>query len=119
MDTPKFHILVNHTVAQVKWFRGIADLVEDFIERSHQTGKRLDHLTARMSSQCFRNQEMVKMHRRWMMSNPSVQNQIPTVKQESRRRNRNSVLPCKRFKKDIKKEEKTLKRDLILKSKVV
>ena len=52
--TPKMHILVHHTVDQIIWFDGIADKVEDFVEKSHQFGKKLDYLVARMNSQCFR-----------------------------------------------------------------
>ena len=37
--TPKMHILCNHTIKQVKRFGGIADKVEDFVEKSHQVGK--------------------------------------------------------------------------------
>ena len=50
---PKFHILLDHTIDQVCLFGGIADLVEDFIEKSHQISKRLDHITARLSNQKF------------------------------------------------------------------
>ena len=39
--TPKAHILFDHTMNQIRFFEGIADLVEDFIERSHQYGKNL------------------------------------------------------------------------------
>ena len=51
--TPKAHILFVHAVEQVRRFGGIADLVEDFIEKAHQTGKKLDHLVAQMCSQGF------------------------------------------------------------------
>ena len=32
--TPKYHILLNHTVEQERRFGGIADLEEDFIQKS-------------------------------------------------------------------------------------
>ena len=44
--TPKMHILLEHTVEQVIRFGGISDKVEDFVEKSHQIGKRLDYLVA-------------------------------------------------------------------------
>ena len=46
--TPKAHILFDHTMTQVHLLGGIADLAEDFVEKAHQTGKKLDHLVARM-----------------------------------------------------------------------
>ena len=61
--TPKMHILTNHTIDQVIQFGGIVDKVEDFVEKFHQTGKRLDHLVAQMNSQCFRQKELVKIRR--------------------------------------------------------
>ena len=33
------HILFYHTMDQVKCHNGIADLVEDYVEHAHQTGK--------------------------------------------------------------------------------
>ena len=83
--TPKLHILLDHTVEQVRLFGGIADLAKDFVEKSHQTGKHLDHLTAHMNCQCFRQQELVKIRRKWLMTNPLVQEKITTVKEASRR----------------------------------
>ena len=37
--TPKAHILFMHTIKQVERFGGITDLVEDFVEKSHQASK--------------------------------------------------------------------------------
>lgn len=51
--TPKLHILLDHTFHQVIIFSEIADLAEKFVEKSHQIGKRLDHITACMNSQHF------------------------------------------------------------------
>lgn len=61
--TPKFHILIAHTIDQMVMYDGIADKVEDFVEKSHQVGKRLDHLVARMKTQSFEQQELVKIRR--------------------------------------------------------
>ena len=83
--TPKMHILTYHTIEQVRRFGGIADKVEDFIEKSHQIGKMLDHLVARMSHQSFRQQEMVKIRRQWLTSDPSVSNQLSSIHQQQKR----------------------------------
>ena len=42
--TPKFHILTTYTIEQGIQFGGIAEKVEDFVDKSHHIGKRLDHL---------------------------------------------------------------------------
>ena len=69
-------ILFLHAMDQVYKFGGIADMVEDFVEKAHQEGKKLDHLVARMSSQSFRQQELVKIHRQWLKSDPDILSQI-------------------------------------------
>ena len=74
--TPKCHILFDHTIEQVVKRKGIADLAEDFVEKSHQAGKRLDHLVSRMNSQCFCQQELVKIRRRWLKSDPQILDQF-------------------------------------------
>ena len=38
-ETPKAHIIFKHTVQQYELFGGIADKVEDFVEKAHQVGK--------------------------------------------------------------------------------
>ena len=86
--TPKMHILTYHTIEQVIRFGGIADKVEDFIEKSHQIGKRLDHLVARMNSQSFRQQELVKIRRQWLTTNPSVSKKICHIHQSKKRKPR-------------------------------
>ena len=43
--TPKAHILLNHTLWQYEFYQGIANKCEDFVEKGHQVGKRLEHLT--------------------------------------------------------------------------
>ena len=86
--TPKMHILCNHTIKQVKRFGGIADKVEDFVEKSHQVGNKLDALVARMQSQCFRQQELVKIRRQWLSSDPAVSKQICHIHQSKKRKPR-------------------------------
>ena len=39
--TPKAHILFYHTIEQMRFFEGISDMVEDFIERFQQVEKNL------------------------------------------------------------------------------
>ena len=87
--TPKAHILFVHAVEQVRRFGGIADLVEDFIEKAHQTGKQLDHLAARMCSQGFRQQELVKIRRQWLQSDPLVSRQVSKIRETQRRKFKN------------------------------
>ena len=102
--TPKLHILVDHTIDQVRLFGGVAGLAEDFVEKKHQIGKRLDHITARISSQQFQDKELAKIRRKWTMTNPKVQNQITAVKEASRRKSRKDSSPHKKFKMEIIKE---------------
>ena len=107
--TPKAHILFVHAVEQVRRFGGIADLVEDFIEKAHQTGKQLDHLVARMCSQGFRQQELVKIRRQWLQSDPLVFRQVSKIRETRRRKFKNIPsgrnTKCNRIKK-IKSEKR-------------
>ena len=89
--TPKMHILTTHTLDQVIRFGGIADKVEDFVEKAHQLGKKLDHLVARMNSRCFRQKELVKIRRQWLSSNPLVSKQITIVNQQRKRKCKDSL----------------------------
>ena len=113
--TPKMHILTTHTVEQVVRFGGIADKVEDFIEKSHQIGKRLDHLVARMNSQSFRQQELVKIRRQWLSSDPSVSNQVSIIRQK-RKRNINHLPNRKPKKMEHRNRVKAEKRDTVMKT---
>ena len=99
-------------MVQVMLFKGIADLVEDFVEKFHQVGKQLDHLVARMSAKSFRQQEMVKIRRQWLTSNPLVCNHIDSVNMQ-RKRNINDLPNIQRTKKlsAIKQERKRVKRE--------
>ena len=112
--TPKMHILTCHTVEQVRLYGGIADKVEDFLEKSHQIGKKLDHLVARMSHQSFRQQEMVKIRRQWLTSDPSVSNQLQSVhlrqkrqRSTSRKRKLTKTETLKKVKMEKRKETMT------------
>ena len=112
---PKLHILFDHTIEQVELFKGIADLVEDFVEKYHQIGKKLDHLVARMSAQSFQQQELVKIRRQWLTTNPSVNNQIYKVTESRKRKNIKVNLPCHQNTKllrKLKQERKKIKREV-------
>ena len=87
--TPKFHILTTHIIEQIIRFGGIADKVEDFIEKSHQIGKKLDKLVARIKSQCFCKQDLVKIRRQWLQTDPSVASQMISVNDSRKRKFRN------------------------------
>ena len=110
--TPKVHILFIHAMVQVHHFGGIADLVEDFIEKSYQIGKKLDHLVARMSSQGFCKQELVKIRRQWLSNDPAVLQQLATV-QQSRKRNSKHSPSIKITKSMIARDTKRVKRERV------
>ena len=113
---PKLHILFDHTIIQVDLYAGIADLVEDFVEKYHQVGKKLDYLVARMSAQSFRQQELVKIRRQWLATNPHVHHQINTVhnklKRKIKQQQPNSQFDGRsKLLSEIKKERKKIKRE--------
>ena len=83
--TPKAHILFEHAVPQFEALGGIADKVEDFVEKSHQEGKRLDNLTSRMPSQCYRQQQLVQIQRLWRSNHPNIIEAIKKVRTFSKR----------------------------------
>ena len=112
--TPKMHILTNHTIDQVIRFGGIADKVEDFVEKYHQTGKRLDHLVARMNSRCFRQQELVKIRRQWISNDPSVEKRIVMIRQNQKSRIESMSIPCLNSNKKQKTSIKHEKRELTM-----
>ena len=112
---PKLHILFDHAVDQVDFFKGISDLVEDFIEKYHQIGKKLDHLVARMSAQSFRQQEMVKIRRQWLSNNLLIDSQINKINQIRTCKSSNSPSIQKRkvTKYQINGEVKKIKREMV------
>ena len=112
--SPKIHILFRHTITQVDFFEGIADLVEDFIEKSHQIGKKLDHLAACMSCQTFHQQELLKIRHKWLLSDPSVEVQIARVNKNSKRRIQQTETTTRKKKREIIKQEKEFIRERIL-----
>ena len=83
----KMHILFKHTVDKVKAFGGIADKVEDFVEKAHQEGRKHDDLTKRMAKH-FRKKQEVQLNRQWAALNPTVQAMKMEVAEASRRTKR-------------------------------
>ena len=106
--TPKFHILTRHTIEQVRQFGGIADLVEDFIEKSHQVGKKLDHYVDTMSNKGYEQQELAKIRSQWLSNDPRVLERLSTVKED--RKQKKSTEKCI-DKNTISKENKKIKRE--------
>ena len=105
-------MMFEHILGQVKEHKGIADLVEDYVEHAHQSGKLLDHLVVRMNSQCFRQQELVKIWRQWLANDPQVLKQLEHVKAMAKRKVVDS--PLKRTikkKTTVKKQLKKVKRE--------
>ena len=85
--TVKLHILFKHTVDKVKAFGGIADKVEDFVEKAHQEGRKLDDLTKRMATH-FRKKQETQLNRQWAALNPTVQAMKTEVAEACRRTKR-------------------------------
>ena len=83
--TPKAHILFVHAIDQFETLGGIAELVEDFIEKSHQEGKRLDSLTSRMSQHCYRQQQLHQIMKLWTLHHPKIESRIKAVHTFSKR----------------------------------
>ena len=84
--TVKAHLLFEHGIEQfTSAVGGIADRVEDFIEKYHQKIKRLDHLTNCMPDQCFKTQQLVQIRRLYQENHPEIQRQIAIVNERSKR----------------------------------
>ena len=109
--TPKCHILFDHTMDQVKSHNGIADLVEDYVEHAHQTGKQLNHLVAHISSPFFREKELVKIRRQWLTNDPLIQQQLQKVRETTKRRIEDSPTVLKCTKSSKKMDLKKVKRE--------
>jgi len=70
--TPKAHILFEHVCDQQREYGGLADKCEDWIEQSHQTGMRLEHLTSRMPKK-YQSKHLTQLTIFWRQSNPTVE----------------------------------------------
>ena len=61
--TPKAHVLFDHTLEQVIEFGGIADKVEDYVEKAHRIGKKLDHFTSHLKSNEYQHKQNIQIKR--------------------------------------------------------
>ena len=109
--TPKAHVLFVHAVDQFEMFGGIADKVEDFVEKSHQLGKQLDHLTARMPKQCYRQQQLIHIKRMWLQQHPAIQKQILVASTFSKRKVKDVEKRWKKSKLNAKKSMRVTKKE--------
>ena len=55
--------MFDHTLEQVIEFGGIADKVEDYVEKAHQIGKKLDHFTSRLKSNEYQHKQNIQIKR--------------------------------------------------------
>jgi hypothetical protein len=76
-------VLFDHAIDQYKRVGVIADRVEDFIEKYHQTLKGVSQLTNKMPSQCFQEQQLVQMKRLHLMNLPTIQKQQKAEQKET------------------------------------
>ena len=109
--TVKAHILFDHAMDQMNRQGGIADRVEDFIEKHHQVIKRLDHLTGTMPSKCFKQKQKAQLRRLYTKNHTTIQNQVNRVTQESRRNfkgERGETAEHKNKRARIEKREETM-----------
>ena len=82
--TIKSHVIFDHAIQQMIDYEGLGDKCEDFIERGHQTGAKLSHLTARMGNN-FRSKFSSQRKREWMQSDPRIQLQTKAVQEKCKR----------------------------------
>ena len=68
--TPKAHVLFDHTMEQVIKFN--ADKVEAFIERTDQIGLKLDHYTARLKNNRFKNKHELQIKKLLLHHNNDI-----------------------------------------------
>lgn len=81
--TVKAHILFEHTIFFMRTVEGgIADKGEDFIEKAHQDGCKLEHMTMRMGGP-WEEKQRTQLSRQWVSSEPGVQSQIDKINNAS------------------------------------
>ena len=80
---PKVHSFEDHAIGQMQCFGGIADKSEDFVEQSHQDGKREHRRTGRICN--FRKRHNCAQRNEYIASDPMIQQQILDVHQSKRR----------------------------------
>jgi len=82
--TPKAHILEDHAVEQMRRLGGIGDYLEDFIELSHQSGKRGEWQTKGLTN--FEQRQSSQMQNERRRTEPAVEEHIAKVNQPKRKR---------------------------------
>ncbi len=82
--TPKVHAIEDHLVDQIRRLKGIGDLGEDFVERSHQDGIR-QHSRSKNAKE--RADEAIQ-HCRWehKRTHPAVLDKVAAMEAKSIRR---------------------------------
>ena len=50
-----------HTLQQVIEFDSIADKVEDYVEKAHQIGKKLDHFTSHLKTKEYSHKQNIQI----------------------------------------------------------
>ena len=109
--TPKAHVMFDHTIEQFcRIPGGIADKAEDFVEKFHQTAKELEHITARMPKQCYRQKQVIQVRRRLARNHPHVQRQQEKVRKALKRNFKKPRLTAAK----VKKQLKTVKRKKVI-----
>ena len=65
---------------------GIADKVEDFVEKAHQQGKKLESIMGKIPKQCYKQQQQAIIKKTWIASDPAVMGQKEAVQKSSKRK---------------------------------
>ena len=84
---PKAHMLFYHVYDQQQLYKGLSGKCEDWIEQSHQTGMRLEHLISRIPKK-YESKQTTQLSVFWPQKHPSVQSHTKHVMElTSRKRN--------------------------------
>ena len=113
--TPKAHVMFVHTLNQVIEYDGIADKVEDYVEKAHQIGKKLDHFTSRWKTKDYSQKQTIQIKHMLLHQDNDVKQQISHVQLSLKRQFKNTHIRIQTAKKkqkvirmkqrdDIKKE---------------
>ena len=101
--TPKAHVMFLHTLEQVIDFDGIADKVEDYVEKAHQIGNKLNHFTSRLKTKLYSHKQDIQIRRMLLHQDNDVKEQIISVRSSVKRSFRNT-----HFRKDTAKKRRKL-----------
>ena len=108
--TPKAHTLFSHIYPMFLRVNGFGDKDEEFIEKRHQEGKKLEDITKRMTSGFEAKIKSQRKYRTWI-SHPKVIHTIEQVNNHSSQNRKGwEGKPCGVEKKQIEKELKKEKR---------